>query len=125
MEILKDKKLLVGGLAVIGGIALVAYLLKPKAPRRNSEGFFNAGGMTLPNLPTNPFIPNVYRRKDRFCKVCVQYEKIINSKGLPEYIKRLMPTPYTVSLEKFSITEQEFNSSFVKTGFCEETPQTK
>ena len=44
MEILKDKKLLVGGLAVIGGIALVSYLLKSKAPRRNSEGFFNALG---------------------------------------------------------------------------------
>jgi hypothetical protein len=30
MEILKDKKLIVGGLAVIGGIALVAYLLNGK-----------------------------------------------------------------------------------------------
>ncbi len=49
MENLKDKKLLVGGLAVIGGIALVAYLLKPKAPKRNSEGFFNAIGKGFPN----------------------------------------------------------------------------
>ena len=55
MEILKHKKIIVGSLAVIGGIALVAYLLKPKGPRRNSEGFFNAGGMTVPNLPNNLF----------------------------------------------------------------------
>ena len=41
-----DKKLIVGGLALVGGIALVAYLLKPKAPRRNSEGFFGATGMS-------------------------------------------------------------------------------
>jgi hypothetical protein len=81
--------------------------------------------MTLPNLPTNPFIPNVFRRQDRFCKVCVQYEKTINSKGLPEYIKRLMPTPYTVSLEKFSITEEEFNLAFTKFGLCTVNPPTK
>ena len=36
------KEYIIGGLALIGGIALVAYLLKPTAPRRNSEGFFNA-----------------------------------------------------------------------------------
>ena len=40
------KEYIIGGLALIGGIALVAYLLKPKAPSRNSEGFFNAYGMT-------------------------------------------------------------------------------
>ena len=38
------KEYIIGGLALVGGIALVAYLLKPKAPRRNSEGFFNALG---------------------------------------------------------------------------------
>jgi len=124
MEILKDKKLLVGGLAVIGGIALVAYLLKPKAPRKNSDGFFNMVGSPIQGL-TNLLIPNVFRRQDVFCKVCVQYEKIINSKGLPEYIKRLMPTPYTVSLEKFSITEQEFRMAFTKHGLCTVSPPTK
>ena len=39
-----DKKLIVGGLAVVGGLALVIYLLKPKSPRKNSEGFFGANG---------------------------------------------------------------------------------
>ena len=37
------KGYLLGGLAVVGAIALFAYL-KPKAPRRNSEGFFGANG---------------------------------------------------------------------------------
>ena len=41
-----DKKLIVGGLAVVGGLALVIYLLKPKSPRKNSEGFFGANGRT-------------------------------------------------------------------------------
>ena len=35
------KGYLLGGLAVVGTIALFSYL-KPKAPRRNSEGFFGA-----------------------------------------------------------------------------------
>jgi hypothetical protein len=39
------KGYLLGGLAVVGAIALFAYL-KPKAPRRNSEGFFGASGST-------------------------------------------------------------------------------
>ena len=38
-----NKKLLVGGLAVVGAIALFMYL-KPK-PKNNSDGFFNASGM--------------------------------------------------------------------------------
>ena len=74
MEILKDKKMLVGGLAVIGGIALVSYLLKSKAPKRNSEGFFGVSGFSpkppqqiLPisikqevcNLPNN-FVKRVF-----------------------------------------------------------------
>ena len=114
------KEYIVGGLAIVGAIALFAYL-KPKK-RLNSDGFYGADGkMSFPNF-TNPFVPNVFRRQDVFCKVCVQYEKIINSKGLPEYIKRLMPTPYTVSLEKFSITEQEFTMAFTKHGLCEKTP---
>ncbi len=35
------KGYLVGGLAIVGAIALIAYLRKPKM---NSEGFFNATG---------------------------------------------------------------------------------
>jgi hypothetical protein len=124
MEILKNKKIIVGGLAVIGGIALVSYLLKPKSPKQNSEGFFNAGGMTLPNLPTNPFIPTSFTRQDSFCKLCVLYEKTINGKGVPVYTKRLT-SGNTMSLEVFSITEQEFAMAFTKHGLCGKTPPTK
>jgi hypothetical protein len=41
------KEYIIGGLALVGGIALVAYLYNPKAPRRNSEGFFGANGKTI------------------------------------------------------------------------------
>ena len=37
-----EKKYIIGGLAIVGAIALFAYL-RPK-PRRNSEGFFGASG---------------------------------------------------------------------------------
>ena len=45
-----EKKYLVGGLAVLGVIAVVAYLKKPK---RNSEGFFNAYGTGYVCVRTN------------------------------------------------------------------------
>jgi hypothetical protein len=38
------KEYIIGGLALVGGIVLVSYLLKPKAPRRNTDGFFGASG---------------------------------------------------------------------------------
>ena len=39
-----EKKYLVGGLAIVGAIALFMYL-KPKA-KNNSDGFYNATGMS-------------------------------------------------------------------------------
>jgi hypothetical protein len=36
-----EKKYIIGGLAIVGAIAVFAYLNKPK---KNSEGFFNATG---------------------------------------------------------------------------------
>jgi hypothetical protein len=38
-----EKKYIIGGLAIVGAIALIAYL-KPKTAKRNSEGFFGANG---------------------------------------------------------------------------------
>jgi hypothetical protein len=38
------KEYIIGGLALLGAIGVVAYLLKPKAPSRNSDGFFGATG---------------------------------------------------------------------------------
>jgi len=37
------KEYIVGGLAIVGAIALFAYL-KPTTTKRNSEGFFGANG---------------------------------------------------------------------------------
>ena len=37
------KEYIIGGLAIVGAIALFAYLT-PKGAKRNSEGFFNAEG---------------------------------------------------------------------------------
>lgn len=39
------KEYIIGGLAIVGAIALFAYL-KPKTSKRNSEGFFGATGMS-------------------------------------------------------------------------------
>ena len=113
MEILKDKKILVGGLAVIGGIALVAYLLKPKSPKQNSEGFFGADGVTIPannpfGVPPKPFggirnitppsvpencnLPNTFTKKvytDRGTKsYCGRYDRLLTKKG---FVYRLQP----------------------------------
>ena len=41
-----NKGYLVGGLAIVGAIALFAYLM-PKGARRNSDGFFGASGGRL------------------------------------------------------------------------------
>ena len=38
-----EKKYIIGGLAIVGAIALFAYL-KPTTPKKNSEGFFGANG---------------------------------------------------------------------------------
>ena len=47
------KEYIIGGLALVGGVALVAYLLKPKAPRRNSEGFFGMDGRRMGKVVAN------------------------------------------------------------------------
>jgi hypothetical protein len=115
MEILKDKKILVGGLAVIGGIALVAYLLKPKAPKRNSEGFFNAIGNNRSLI--NKEIPSPFYREDRFCKVCVKYAKIPAPNGKSITVKSIYNPSNPIS-ELMAITEQEFQLAFIKNPMC-------
>ena len=39
------KEYILGGLALVGAIAVVAYLFKPKTTKKNSDGFFNASGV--------------------------------------------------------------------------------
>jgi hypothetical protein len=40
-----EKKYIIGGLAIVGALALFAYL-KPTTAKKNSEGFFGANGKT-------------------------------------------------------------------------------
>lgn len=112
------KEYLIGGLAVVGAIALFALYRKPK---KNSEGFYNASGVLSSQLPTNLFIPDTFTRQDRFCKVCVQYKKIPSPKGGFMYTKNLY-NPSNQFNELFSITEQEFVSAFTKNNLCEVKP---
>jgi hypothetical protein len=46
-----NKKIIIGGLALVGGIALFSYLRKPK---KNSEEFANASGFFAPRMPPMP-----------------------------------------------------------------------
>ena len=39
-----EKKYIIGGLAIVGVIAIIAYL-KPTSAKRNSDGFFGADGV--------------------------------------------------------------------------------
>jgi hypothetical protein len=43
-----NKKILIGGLAIVGALALFMYL-KPK-PKKNSEGFFSAQGKKVKGI---------------------------------------------------------------------------
>lgn len=79
-----EKKYIIGSLAVVGAIALIAYLNKP---RKNRDGFYSANGRTLSSSSLSPRAErgrcamckdsagNVYRTgEDRKCSgsdVCV------------------------------------------------------
>jgi hypothetical protein len=133
MEFLKDKKIIIGGLAIVGTIALIAYL-KPKA-KLNSEGFYGADGMNLSNFPTNPFespispkpiggsatpipvpidvcnLPNTFTRKvftDRGAKsYCGRYDRTLGKKG---FIYRLQPELGVVNINTGAVTNFPFIS---------------
>jgi hypothetical protein len=66
-----EKKYIVGGLAVVGVVALITYLNKPK---KNSDGFFNASGMS------RFFQQTSNRNKNNFQKA--------NGKTVSAYYKR-------------------------------------
>jgi hypothetical protein len=117
MEILKDKKILVGGLAVIGGIALVAYLLKPKAPRRNSEGFFGASGKGNSSIKNEFLLPNAFTRKPSLLEPCTLYKKFMLPNGVLSYFKHL-----SVGNNNFvsgqMITFEEFRNAYNRLPKC-------
>jgi hypothetical protein len=110
-----EKKYIIGGLAIVGGIALVSYLLKSKAPKRNSEGFFNAIGNNRSLI--NKEIPSSFYREDRFCKVCVKYAKLPAPMGKSIIVKSIYNPSNPIS-ELMGITEQEFQLAFIKNPMC-------
>jgi len=57
-----NKGYLVGGLAIVGAIALFAYL-RPK-PRKNSDGFFSASGGMSSGSSLRAVSPCVRRNAD-------------------------------------------------------------
>jgi len=98
MELLKYKKFIIGGLAVVGVIGLISYFRKPKI---NSEGFFGADGnrslQTAPiseiSLPTGQNnIPDTFTRKvftnGGMKSYCGRYDMIAGKKG---FVYRLQP----------------------------------
>ena len=117
MEILKDKKLLVGGLAVIGGIALVAYLLKPKAPRKNSEGFFGANGIANSSINNVSVLPNAFTRKPSLLEPCTLYKKFTQPNGVLSYFKHLSVDNNNFSIGKI-IKFEEFKNAYYKLTKC-------
>ena len=74
------KEYIIGGLAILGAFGVVAYLLKQKAPRRNSEGFFGANGRmnrgtggcrvcaSSPTSVSGYFAQNGYCRQGDYCR---------------------------------------------------------
>jgi len=87
------KEYIIGGLALVGGIALVSYLLKPTAPRRNSEGFFGASGKGNSSIKNEFLLPYSFRRKPSLLEPCSTYQKIqLRSFGQPEFrYAKLLP----------------------------------
>jgi len=76
MEI--KKEYVIGGLAVIGAIGVIAYLNQPK---KNSEGFFNAvGGGTKDTKPDYAFWATANG-------VCTLYVHGVNADGTKAYYK--------------------------------------
>jgi hypothetical protein len=80
------KEYLVGGLAIVGAISLVAYLNSKSKPRLNSDGFFNAQGKSKGDAE---FIPDQFNRKPSLLEGCTFYRILPNPsiQGQPFYGK--------------------------------------
>ena len=75
------KEYIIGGLAIVGGLALVAYLLKPKSPKLNSDGFFNAVGSGATDTKPNYAFFAISNG------VCTLYVHGVNPDGSKAYYK--------------------------------------
>jgi hypothetical protein len=108
MEILKDKKYIIGGLAIVGAIALFAYL-KPKATI-NSDGFYGADGkMSFPN--------NTCNLPDTFVKTVTTKANGIKKSYCARYDRRLEMTPNGVMAFQYRRQLNIPNATFVNGNF--------
>jgi hypothetical protein len=111
------KEYIIGGLALVGGIALVAYLLKPTAPRRNSEGFFGASGKGNSSIKNEFLLPNAFTRKPSLLEPCTLYKKFMQPNGSLSYAKHL-----SVGNNNFGIGQiikfEEFRNAYNRLPKC-------
>jgi len=112
-----EKKYIIGGLAIVGAIALFAYL-KPKK-RLNSDGFYGADGkMSSPNL-TNPFMPikqEVCNLPNNFVRRVFTKTNGIKKSYCGRYDRVLTLTPTGKSFE-YRLRLEIPNAIFVNGGF--------
>jgi hypothetical protein len=95
------KEYIIGGLAIVGGLSLLAYLTSK--PRRNSEGFFEAvGGGAQDTKPEWAYWGN----KDG---VCTLYVRGLNPNGIKEFYKSASNGTNTYQL--MPITGSEYFNS--------------
>jgi hypothetical protein len=106
------KEYIIGGLAIVGGLSLLAYLTSK--PRRNSEGFFNARGT---NAYEVELMPSNFIRKGGFPFGCALYARVITPLG-NKYFKRTFTKPNQIGFEVFPITKQQFVSAFNSMTLC-------
>jgi hypothetical protein len=104
------KQYIIGGLAVIGSVALVAYLLKPKAPRRNSEGFYNAVGKGISNrVPIASETTNILNLK---AEIKMSINKLIS------YCSGKNPNP-TIIFDNLNLIRLKIEEFYLKILFLE------
>ena len=75
------KEYIIGGLALLGVIGVISYLRKPK---RNSEGFFGAGGDVSSGTDG---LPDKFKKKGSDGQQCFYYKKFLKRNGDYLYAK--------------------------------------
>jgi len=111
------KEYIVGGLAIVGAIALFAYL-KPKK-RLNSDGFYGADGkMSSPNL-TNPFMKikqEVCNLPNNFVRRVFTNAGGINKSYCGRYDRVVTLTPSGKAFQ-YRLRREIPNTTFINGGF--------
>ena len=106
------KEYIIGGLAIVGGLSLLAYLTSK--PRRNSEGFFGATGRE--NSSGTIRLPMDFTRKPRPMDYCTRYLQMRKPDGSFIYFKK----PYTGDMTTpfQTIRQTEFKNAYYNLPQC-------